>query len=62
MRPSRLLVGNRGEIAVRILRAAGELGIGTVAIYSEDDKDALHTRQADQSRALRGSGAAAYLD
>src|SRR5262245_49482994 len=62
MAPSCLLVANRGEIAVRILRAAAELGIKTVAIYSEDDVQALHTRQADVAHPLRGAGVPAYLD
>ncbi len=57
-----LLVANRGEIAVRLLRAAAEYGLRTVAIYTEDDADALHTRQADEACPLRGMGAAAYLD
>ena len=47
---------------MRIIRAASELGIRTVAIYSEDDADALHVRRADESVALRGRGPAAYLD
>ena len=58
----RLLVANRGEIAVRILRAASELGIHAVAIYSEDDAQALHARRADESHPLRGAGPKAYLD
>jgi len=39
-----LLVANRGEIAIRIIRGAGEMGLRTVAVYSEDEADALHTR------------------
>ena len=58
----RLLVANRGEIAVRIMRAAAELGLRTVAVFSTDDEGALHTRRADEARALGGSGASAYLD
>ena len=58
----RLLIANRGEIAIRIARAAADLGIGTVAVFSEDDEQCLHTRVADESSSLGGVGARAYLD
>src|SRR5579885_2734700 len=59
---TRLLVANRGEIAIRIMRAAAELRVPTVAIFSEDDSQSLHIRKADDARGLRGKGASAYLD
>ena len=60
--PTSLLVANRGEIAIRVMRAAAEMEIRTVAVFSEDDAHSLHTRRADEVRPLRGEGAAAYLD
>ncbi|MDB6145549.1 MAG: putative acyl-CoA carboxylase [Pseudomonas sp.] len=58
----RLLIANRGEIAIRIARAAAELGIQTVAVFAEDDATSLHCRKADLAMPLNGRGAAAYLD
>src|SRR3954462_14787786 len=58
----KLLIANRGEIAVRIARTAAEMGVPTVAVFSEDAAASLHTRKADDAVALKGSGPAAYLD
>ncbi|MBT4264098.1 MAG: biotin/lipoyl-binding protein [Deltaproteobacteria bacterium] len=58
----KLLVANRGEIAIRILRAAEEMGIATVAIYSEDDLNSLHTLKGSESVSLKGTGPEAYLN
>ncbi len=57
-----LLIANRGEIAIRIARAAAEAGIRTVAVYSDDDARSLHTLRADDARPLPRRGPAAYLD
>jgi acetyl/propionyl-CoA carboxylase alpha subunit/acetyl-CoA carboxylase carboxyltransferase component len=58
----RLLIANRGEIALRIIRTATELGFGTVAVYAEDDADSPHVNAADEAIGLPGAGPAAYLD
>ena len=58
----RLFIANRGEIAIRIAQTAADMGIETVAAYSEDDSQSLHTRVCDQAVALDGTGPAAYLD
>lgn len=58
----KLLIANRGEIAIRIARAAATMGLPSVAIYSEDDRDALHPLRADEAVPLSGTGPRAYLD
>jgi acetyl/propionyl-CoA carboxylase alpha subunit/acetyl-CoA carboxylase carboxyltransferase component len=59
---TRLLIANRGEIAIRIARAAADLELPAAMIHSTDDAASLHVRAADQTVALAGAGAAAYLD
>jgi acetyl/propionyl-CoA carboxylase alpha subunit len=58
----KLFIANRGEIAIRVAWAADDLGIATVAVFSQDDARSLHVRKTDEAVALAGRGPAAYLD
>ncbi|WP_084654352.1 carboxyl transferase domain-containing protein [Nocardia altamirensis] len=58
----RVVVVNRGEVAVRVVRTARERGWETLAVYTAEERDALHVRLADDAVELRGTGAAAYLE
>ena len=60
---SKILIANRGEIAVRIIRACKEMGVATVAVYSQADKNALHVALADQAYCIGGPEASeSYLN
>jgi acetyl/propionyl-CoA carboxylase alpha subunit len=58
----RLLIANRGEIAIRVARTAADLDIASIMIYSQDDAASLHVRAGDEALAMSGSGPSAYLD
>jgi len=58
----KVLIANRGEVAIRVARASAEAGLASVAVFAEDDADALHRRVADEAVALKGRGPRAYLD
>ena len=58
----RILIANRGEIAIRIARTAAEMGLASVAVHPADDAHSLHVRRADAALLLPGQGPAAYLD
>jgi acetyl/propionyl-CoA carboxylase alpha subunit len=57
-----LLIANRGEVALRVLRAAGKRGLRAVVMHSEDDRESAHVREANEAIGLSGTGPAAYLD
>jgi acetyl/propionyl-CoA carboxylase alpha subunit/acetyl-CoA carboxylase carboxyltransferase component len=59
---SKILIANRGEIAIRIARAAADLEIDTLSVYSEDDSNSLHSLKTDESIPLDGRGVRPYLD
>ena len=58
----KVLIANRGEVAIRIARAVAECGLASVAVFAEDDEPALHRQSADEARPLNGRGPGAYLD
>ncbi len=59
---TKLLIANRGEIAIRLIRACREMGLHSVAVFSEADRDALHLRMADEAHSLGAEPLQGYLD
>ncbi|WP_428818571.1 carboxyl transferase domain-containing protein [Microbulbifer sp. MCCC 1A16149] len=58
----RILIANRGEIAIRIAQTCADMGIASLAVFAEDDSQSLHTKKTDQAVQLSGRGVKAYLD
>jgi urea carboxylase len=58
----KVLIANRGEIAVRCIRACSSLGVSSLSIYTPSDSTSLHVSLADESVLLKSDGAAGYLD
>jgi acetyl/propionyl-CoA carboxylase alpha subunit len=62
MRLQRVLIANRGEIAIRLINSCNKLAITSIAIYTEEDASSMHVRCADEAYQLSGTGSRGYLD